>query len=201
MAPPAPQWTNDWHPNTALFISPDLDLGALEGTVTSNGAPVEGVDVQIAGTVFTTETNASGFYEFATLPVGSYEIEFSKYGFETQVHNAIITTNETTMLNVDLVSIPLPSISVSPSELIIPILPGGPFPYDLTITNNGELPLIWNAGIIFPEKAISYPESQGKDRSFAEAERAPDEPQSMPEPSDAIFDLLFQFPVGVGGGE
>jgi hypothetical protein len=200
-APPASPFLSPWIPNVSLYFSPSVDLGGIEGTVTSGGAPVADVDAAILGTVFTTQTNAAGFYEFPTLLAGTYELEFSKYGFETQVHDVIIATNETTVLNVDLVSIPLPSISVSPSELIIPILPGGPFPYDLTITNNGELPLIWNAGIIFPEKAISYPESQGKDRSLDEVERAPIAPHSMPEPSDAIFDLLFQFPVGVGGGE
>ncbi len=63
--------------------------GKLEGTVTDGSKPVEGATVTATPSVpvlapagaSTTTTDASGHYQFLTLPVGSYDMTASKFGY------------------------------------------------------------------------------------------------------------------------
>lgn len=56
--------------------------GVLEGYVksTAGGAAIAGATVQIGG-LYSTTTNASGFYQI-TVPVGTYDLTASKFGFD-----------------------------------------------------------------------------------------------------------------------
>jgi hypothetical protein len=200
-APPASPFLSPWVPNISMYFSPSVDLGGLEGTVTSGGAPVEGVDVHILGTVFTAETNAAGFYEFPTLLAGEYDVEFSKYGYETLVAPAVVVSEQTTVLDVSLTAVNLPEIVVAPESLseVLPV--GGMSEHEVTISNLGDLPLNWSASLQYPDFAMAYPPDQGKNRSMVEVERDPNAVPINIDPTDDLYDLLFQFPVGVGGGE
>ena len=59
----------------------------LEGTVTSDGAPVPGATVTavaagvVAGSSASTITDASGHYEFVSLADGTYDVTVSRYGY------------------------------------------------------------------------------------------------------------------------
>jgi len=176
--------------------------GALEGVVTEAKAPIGDVLVKILGTEFETYTNAAGEYEFPTVNAGTYNVEFSKYGFETLViEDVVIVADETTVLNVSLNSVGMPVIAVTP-ESISEVLPvGGMSEHEVSISNLGELPLNWSASLQYPDRAMAYPADQGANRSLVEVERDPDAVPINIDPTDDLYDLLFQFPVGVGGGE
>jgi len=52
------------------------------------GAKVTAKDLD-RGTLLTTETNASGFYNLPRVPIGSYEIRVEVTGFQTAIHPAV----------------------------------------------------------------------------------------------------------------
>ena len=61
--------------------------GSISGTVTdAQGAVVVGATAQLrnelTGVVLTVQTDSAGFYKFPSLPVGIYDVEFQKSGFE-----------------------------------------------------------------------------------------------------------------------
>ncbi len=102
---------SDWHPNTALYFS-TAGLGALEGTVTDGTNPVEGVLVSVLGTMATTHTDADGNYEFPYLLPETYNIEFSKFGYETNVIEGVVVLEEETTVQ-DAVMNAIPQFTVS----------------------------------------------------------------------------------------
>ena len=74
----------------AVNASPRGPTGTLAGTVTdsSNGNPLQGVTVETSGPFDrTTTTDASGRYS-VTLPVGTYNVTFSAFGFVTETSSA-----------------------------------------------------------------------------------------------------------------
>jgi len=63
------------------------DTGTISGTVSDpQGSVVPGVTVQLTavetGVIQNVETDGAGFYRFPALPLGHYDITFSKAGFE-----------------------------------------------------------------------------------------------------------------------
>jgi hypothetical protein len=61
-------------------------LGAVNGTVTdASGAVIQGVSVQIrniaTNLVVTTHSKDDGSFSVVDLPIGTYEVAFSKEGF------------------------------------------------------------------------------------------------------------------------
>lgn len=80
-------------------------LGAINGTVTdSSGAVVQGVAVKIrnVGTNLTVNatTKGDGSFSVVDLPIGTYEVSFSKGGFKTEIYSAIpVQGNHTSSVN------------------------------------------------------------------------------------------------------
>ena len=80
-------------------------LGALNGTVTdSSGAVVQGATVKVRSLAtnleLRAETKADGSFNLADLPIGTYEVTFSKEGFETAVYPQIaLQGSRTTTVN------------------------------------------------------------------------------------------------------
>jgi len=79
--------------NTSLYFSL-AGLGALEGNVTDGTDPIEGVLVNILGTPISTMTNADGDYGFPALLADTYNVEFSKFGYETVVMEAVVVEED-----------------------------------------------------------------------------------------------------------
>ena len=83
-------------------------LGSVNGTVTdASGAVVQGVAVKarsVATNLEVTATSKSdGSFSIADLPIGTYEVRFSKEGFKTDSHpEIIIQGNRTTTVNASL---------------------------------------------------------------------------------------------------
>jgi hypothetical protein len=83
-------------------------LGSMDGTVTdSSGAVVQKAAVKIrnAATNFevTAETRSDGSFNAADLPIGTYEVTFSKAGFQTAVFPQILVQgNRTATVNAQI---------------------------------------------------------------------------------------------------
>ncbi len=100
-------------------------LGAVNGTVTdSSGAVVPGAAVKIraiaTNLVVNAQTKNDGSFAVADLPIGGYEVTFTKDGFQTAVYPAIIvqgsrTTTVNTMLKPGAVST---SVTVDATPLL-----------------------------------------------------------------------------------
>src|SRR5579862_8372025 len=70
-------------------------IGSITGTVKdASGAAVPGADVQArnVGTNLTihTKTGGTGTYVISNLPVGNYEVTFTREGFEKETHTEVI---------------------------------------------------------------------------------------------------------------
>src|SRR6202047_989591 len=83
-------------------------LGSLNGTVTDvSGAVVQKATVKIRNVAtnleVTAESKNDGSFSFADLPIGTYEVAFTKDGFKTAVYNQILVQgNRTATLNAKL---------------------------------------------------------------------------------------------------
>ena len=104
-APPAGLANHDF-PNIKIFFS-TAGLGSLEGVVTDGTDPIEGVQVSILGTMAKVFTNANGEYSFPYVLPGTYDIEFSKFGYFDYVEEDVeILEDETTTIDVEINAIP-----------------------------------------------------------------------------------------------
>jgi Carboxypeptidase regulatory-like domain len=83
-------------------------LGSINGTVTdSSGAVVQGADVRAhniaTGLEQSAKTKSDGSFSIVDLPIGSYEVTFSRDGFKKEVHSQILVqSNRTTTVNATL---------------------------------------------------------------------------------------------------
>jgi len=104
-APPAGSVAN-FFPNISIYFS-TAGLGALEGTVTDGTDPIEGALVWVMGTNTKTYTDEDGFYSFPYLIAGTYDIEFSLFGYDTHVEEDVVIEEDiTTELDITLIAIP-----------------------------------------------------------------------------------------------
>jgi Carboxypeptidase regulatory-like domain len=91
----------------ALVIAQET-LGSLTGTVTdTSGAVVQKAAVKVrdvaTNLIVTAATNNDGSFSVADLPIGTYEVTFTKDGFKTAVYNQILVqSNRTVTLNAKL---------------------------------------------------------------------------------------------------
>ncbi len=89
-------------------VHAQLTLGAVSGTVTdSSGAALAGAHVTITskgtGLTFTAETKNNGSYAFQNLPIGTYNVQVVRDGFDTQQYPDIqVQENRTVSLNAQL---------------------------------------------------------------------------------------------------
>ena len=93
---------------TAEFAAAQQTLGSINGTVTdTSGAVVQGASVKARAIATNLSVNAQtkndGSFDIADLPIGTYEVTFTKDGFETALYPQIIVQgNRTTTVNTKL---------------------------------------------------------------------------------------------------
>jgi len=92
-----------------LFISNNIfaQSGIISGNIVdeSNGSSLPGVNIIIKSVNKSTSSDSDGKFIFRDLQLGSYEIEFSFIGYNTKiVSEVVVTLNETTNLNVALIT-------------------------------------------------------------------------------------------------
>ncbi len=78
----------------AIRLAGQAATASIQGTVNDqSGAAVPGAEVQVkntgTGATQTITSNATGRYNVADLPVGSYDIQATKMGFSTVVHRGV----------------------------------------------------------------------------------------------------------------
>ncbi|HET6668843.1 MAG TPA: TonB-dependent receptor [Pyrinomonadaceae bacterium] len=79
----------------------------IEGTVTdANGAVIAGAEVKASGITLATErsatTDAEGFYRLTALPAGTYTLEVSRSGFDTNTSKIELTLNRVATFDIQL---------------------------------------------------------------------------------------------------
>src|SRR5262245_4145950 len=97
----------------AVEQSPRGPVGTLNGTVSnaSTGAPLSGAQVNVTGPVNrTATTGADGTFQW-TLPVGSYSISVSAFGFDSSSATVDINEGQTTTQNFPLTPSPSGTLS------------------------------------------------------------------------------------------
>lgn len=84
------------------FISYSQE-GAIKGTITFKGKPMEAVSVYITGLNMGAATNSDGFYEIKNIPEGTRKIIVSSVGFKTRQKEVAITKEGTTTVDFKMV--------------------------------------------------------------------------------------------------
>lgn len=96
-----------WETRIGSFKFPNCSTGPsgmISGTVTSNGAPV--AEAQVKAGAAATTTGADGTYSF-TLPVGTYDMTVTRYGFGSASMDGVgVTEDGTTTENFTLTAEP-----------------------------------------------------------------------------------------------
>ncbi len=121
-------------------------MGALSGTVTSGGNPLDGALVTIQNTTLSQLTNAAGTYNFPFVSPGTYQVTCSKLGYQTQNLQATITVGQTTTLNFNMIASQqvnvtgtvvgsdAPTVGLSGATVHL----DGPLDYDATTNASGQ---------------------------------------------------------------
>ncbi len=97
-------------PNIGLFFVTD-GFGALNGTITSGGTPLEGATVAVNGTQLSQVTGIAGTYNFPFVTEGAQQVTCTKVGYNTQTLPITIVESQTATLNFAMVSLPLVNVT------------------------------------------------------------------------------------------
>ena len=141
---------NYWYVYDVLFdyASVPPNYGALAGTVTDgDDIPVEGVKVTANPADYNpVYTNDLGYYLIDPMAVGLYDVQYYKAGYsEIWYYEVEIDSGVTTVLDVVLGN---PTMDITPTSIPDAIVPvGGTSTRTITVTNNGNAPLDWDASI------------------------------------------------------
>jgi len=192
------------------------EQGWIEGTVTEfgSGNPIEGAVVTIDGGASAT-TIADGTYYLADVWPGDYVLtcEHPTY-LPNTVEDVVVVGGAGTTVDISLL---WSEIAVDPTALNSVLAPNGMETQTFVITNDGPGDLEYSIGYNFPA-TVTINETPGKKavstqrtnntatknaRNSSDNDLAPNAFSNIVStpPTDEIYDLQFQFPVGVGGGE
>lgn len=122
------------------------DTGSIVGKITDkdfNDEPLPFANVLIKGTTKGTSSDIDGLFALENLEPGSYDIEFSFVGYETQVITATVVANKVTEIN-----IPMGTSSASLDEVLI----------QTTVSRESETALL-----LEQKKAVEIKQSIGAD--------------------------------------
>ena len=127
--------------NGLVVLNPTYSRASfLKGKATdwATGLPVDGVKVGFVFTSDSTNTNALGNYQMGLASAGSYNLTFTKPGYQNEiVTNVVLTAGNTT--TVDVVMNPFPvSVEESINKNTISVFPS-PFKDELQITLEQEV--------------------------------------------------------------
>jgi hypothetical protein len=109
-ANPAAATPTGQFPKTTLYFVVG-GMGALNGTVTSGGNPLEGATVAVQGTALTYTTGANGTYSFPYVTAGARVVTCNKIGYNPQTQNVTIVENQTSTVNFNMVQLPIVNVT------------------------------------------------------------------------------------------
>lgn len=84
------------------FILQNQGLARLSGIVSAGGMPIEGATISILNSPFSQQSSASGAYIFQYLLPGTYSVQVSKEGYESQTQTVSLLANQETTQNFNL---------------------------------------------------------------------------------------------------
>jgi hypothetical protein len=108
-APAAATPTGQFPKTTFFFITEGM--GALNGTVSSGGTPLEGATITVANSTLTYTTGATGTYSFPYIAEGVQTVSATKHGYTVATHNVTIVEDQTATQ--DFAISLLPQVAVS----------------------------------------------------------------------------------------
>ncbi|HQB97651.1 MAG TPA: carboxypeptidase regulatory-like domain-containing protein, partial [Candidatus Cloacimonadota bacterium] len=89
-------------PKTTFTVIPG-GVGHITGTVTTaSSAPLEGVQVNIEGSTYSTTTDQNGQFLIPNVLPGNYTAVFSRHGYVTQTAEIVLEEDETEVLNITM---------------------------------------------------------------------------------------------------
>jgi extracellular elastinolytic metalloproteinase len=111
--------------------------GTLQGTVTDANTTNPIANAQVVADTYSTYTNGSGFYQFITLPVGSYDVTASADGYAPDTAIGVpVTDGGTTVQDFNLTA---GLLSYTPDSLEVTLPINTTKDLILTLTNSGGL--------------------------------------------------------------
>jgi hypothetical protein len=119
LAPEQPGTIINYYPNTVFFID-GSGKGSIEGTISEGEDPVSNVNVRVLETQLSATSEEDGNYSLPYVLPGTYNLEFEKLGYYTNlVNNIVVEPDETTVVDVSMTKLPMVSVSgfVSGSDL------------------------------------------------------------------------------------
>ncbi len=190
-------------PDAYVSFTAVIAAGAhLEGYVYESGTtnPIENAEVEVAGA--TDITDNTGYYLIENAAPGTWDATASHPDYFPETVSVVLTAGVTTTQDFGL---EWAEISVDPLSFDISILPDATADEIITITNWGPHELTYNAGLNFISDRTYEPvikhSTRAIDHSQSETNPRPGNAYLNSSYTDALFDLQFQYPVGVGGGE
>jgi N-acetylneuraminic acid mutarotase len=160
--------TADWHTRIAHFKFPSCTLGptgTLQGTVTSSATNDPIVNALVSANAITTHTDGSGHYSIK-VPVNTYDVTASAYGFAPKTVNNVSVTDGGTTVE-DFALDPLPTVAVSGTvtdgsghgwplyaKITIDGYPGGPV-FTNPVTGQYSVTLVQNTPFTFHVNAVA----------------------------------------------
>ncbi|MDD3535219.1 MAG: carboxypeptidase regulatory-like domain-containing protein [Candidatus Cloacimonetes bacterium] len=109
-APPTTTVVSGLFPKTTFYLR-EAGTGSLNGTVCTNGTPLEGATVSVANTNLSTVTDAAGHYSFPYILHGTQVVTAALHGYTIASNSVTITEGET--YTSDFALVPLAQITVS----------------------------------------------------------------------------------------
>ncbi|MFF7364014.1 S8 family serine peptidase [Streptomyces sp. NPDC008125] len=96
----------------AVLAAPRTDVGALTGTVTTDGDPAAEVHVDVDGPMHASvRTKADGTYALPRLVAGDYRVTVSKFGYVTDAATVTVTADATVTHDAALTTAPTGTVS------------------------------------------------------------------------------------------
>lgn len=130
---------------SACTEDPEITTGSISGTVTadSNGTePLSGVTVSILSTGQSTTTGSNGAFTFTNLQAGSYSLQFTKSGYNTNSRTVNVISGQSYQCDVQMTKVSQEAdIEINPSSLNF-----GTTQTDMSVTikNNGNATADWS---------------------------------------------------------
>ncbi|NVO21627.1 MAG: carboxypeptidase regulatory-like domain-containing protein [Bacteroidetes bacterium] len=115
----------------------------------TDGLPVNNAKVTIAGpTTHTTNTNAAGYFDFVSIPFGTYTMSCEKIHYNTYINPSPLNFNYPIPYR-SSVTLTRPVLTITPDTISDTLPPNGFQPYPFQINNPGTGPLEWTASITY----------------------------------------------------
>jgi hypothetical protein len=141
-----------WNETNIPYLEVDYfipEFGSLNGTVTklTGGDPIEGVTISAVGpyNTYTMLTLSDGTYSFDPVQVGDYDITASITGYNViTVNDIVVSAGSTATQDFAMTA---PTMDITPASIDVVVDPFGTATEYVTIENNGDGLLGWNAQV------------------------------------------------------